>query len=76
MSLKKFLSIQNVGRFHNASAAGDVEFRKFTLIYGENGRGKTTICAILRSLQSGDGGHIVGRQTLGTVAAAGVKVLL
>lgn len=53
MSLKKVVSIQNVGRFHNAIVAGDVEFRKFTLIYGENGRGKTTLCAILRSLQSG-----------------------
>ena len=76
MSLKKFVSIQNVGRFHNSKAAGDVEFRKFTLIYGENGRGKTTICAILRSLQSGDPNHIIGRQTLGSANAADVCLLV
>jgi hypothetical protein len=61
MSLKKFTSIQNVGRFHNASASGDVEFRRLTPIYGDIGRGKTTLCAILRSLQSGDPGPISGR---------------
>ncbi|MFZ5685717.1 MAG: AAA family ATPase, partial [Pseudomonadota bacterium] len=76
MSLKKFTSIQNVGRFHNASAAGDVEFRKLTLIYGENGRGKTTLCAILRSLQSGEAGHINGRRTLGSAGNPSVKILL
>lgn len=76
MSLKKFTSIQNVGRFHSASASGDVEFRKLTLIYGENGRGKTTLCAILRSLQSGDAGHISGRRTLGSAGQPYVKILL
>lgn len=76
MSLRKFVSIQNVGRFHNANAAGDVEFRRFTLVYGENGRGKTTMCAILRSLQSGEPGHIIGRQTLGSAGTPTVKILL
>ena len=36
MPLKKFVSIQNVGRFHSSKAAGNVEFKKFTLVYGEN----------------------------------------
>jgi wobble nucleotide-excising tRNase len=76
MSLRKIVSIQNVGKFQNANAAGDVEFKKFTLIYGENGRGKTTICAILRSLQSGESGHVVGRQTLGATNQPAIHVLL
>lgn len=74
--LRKFITIQNIGRFERCAAAGDVEFRKFTLIYGENGRGKTTLCAILRSLQSGRKSHITGRQTLGAEAPSGVSILV
>jgi wobble nucleotide-excising tRNase len=48
--LQRIISIRNVGRFLNCSASGDVTFRRFTLIFAENGRGKTTLCAILRSL--------------------------
>jgi wobble nucleotide-excising tRNase len=76
MSLRKIVSIQSVGRFHNAAAAGNTEFAKFTLIYGENGRGKTTLCAILRSLQSGDSAHIMGRKTLGANTMPSVHLLL
>ncbi|MDP2207785.1 MAG: AAA family ATPase [Bacteroidota bacterium] len=46
------------------SAAGNVEFKKFTLIYSENGRGKTTLCAVLRSLRTGENKYIVCRTTL------------
>lgn len=48
--LEKFISLKNIGRFVNLSSKGDVSLRKLTLIYGENGRGKTTLCSILRSL--------------------------
>ena len=34
-------------------------------MFAENARGKTTLCAILRSLQSGEPGHVLGRTTLG-----------
>lgn len=76
MSLKKFVAIENVGRFHSARASGDVEFKKLTLIYGENGRGKTTACAILRSLQTSEASHIVGRKTLGSSSPPHVHLLL
>jgi len=35
------------------------------LIFGENGRGKTTLCAILRSLENNNPDIIIGRKTLG-----------
>lgn len=75
MGLKKFISIRNVGRFRNYSASGEVECKRYTLIFAENGRGKSTLCAILRSLQSGDPAHIVGRTTLGSSAVPEVCVL-
>ncbi len=63
--LKKILRIENVGKFKKCTPRGDVSFRKLNLIYAENGRGKTTFCDILRSLQTGNGELIHGRGTLG-----------
>lgn len=65
MSLHQIKHIGSVGRFRAASASGDVTFKKFTLIFGENGRGKTTLCSILRSLQNDDPAIVLGRKTLG-----------
>lgn len=62
--LDKIVQIKNIGRFLNYNANGDLTFRKLTLIYAENGRGKTTLCAILRSLQSGKAEFINERITL------------
>ena len=50
--IKKLIRIANVGRFRDYKAAGDVSLNKLNLIVAENGRGKTTLCAILRSLRS------------------------
>lgn len=74
--LEKIVQIRNIGRFRNLSAMGDVPFRKLTLIYAENGRGKTTLCAILRSLQSGQPEFIAERMTLGTTDAPFVHIRL
>ena len=74
--IRKFISIENVGKLRSCKAAGDVELRQLSLIYAENGRGKTTICDIFRSLRSGDGSFIQGRTTLGPSAAPKAQVLL
>lgn len=58
--LRKIISIKNVGRFLGYGAAGDVELKRHNLVFAENGRGKTTLCAILRSLQTGDATHVRG----------------
>lgn len=73
--LKKVVTIKNIGRFKNYSAAGDVEMKKYSLLFAENGRGKTTLCAILRSLQSGAGAHVIGRTTLGSGDAPEIRIL-
>lgn len=74
--LKKIVSIKNLGRFRNAPAEGDSHFAKHTLIVGANGYGKTTLCAMLRSLQSGSPDHLLGRRTLGVEDNISVDLLL
>jgi wobble nucleotide-excising tRNase len=68
--LEKIVQITSVGRFLDYAASGDVAFRKLTLVYAENGRGKTTLCAILRSLQTGQQEFIAERKTLGATVPA------
>src|SRR3989304_4963477 len=74
--IDKFISIKNIGRFRNCSPCGDVAFRRLTLLFAENGRGKTTLCAILRSLNTGQHEFISERKTLGTKGTASVQILL
>ncbi len=74
--IEKFVSIKNIGRFRDCTARGDVAFRKLTLLFAENGKGKTTLCAILRSLQTGQPQFISERRTLGLNNAASVQIRL
>ena len=46
--------LRNVGLFDSVSEGADLPLGRLTLIYAENGRGKTTLAAILRSLATGD----------------------
>ena len=65
MRIKKFACIKNIGQFVNCvQEDNDLNLKKYNLIFGENGRGKTTLCAVLRSLQDGNHGHITERITI------------
>jgi wobble nucleotide-excising tRNase len=75
VSLRKFITVKNVGRFSNCNASGDVTLKRYNLVFAENGRGKSTLCDILRSLQNGDGALIIGRRTLGSPSAPEVSIL-
>jgi wobble nucleotide-excising tRNase len=74
--LKKIIAIKNVGRFRSSAASGNPQLAKHTFIVGANGYGKTTICAVIRSLQTGDPSHILGRKTLGSTDAPLIELLL
>lgn len=74
--LKKIISIKNVGRFRNSAASGNPQLAKHTFIAGANGYGKTTFCAVLRSLQTGDPTPVLGRKTLGATDAPAIDLLL
>ena len=66
--------IQNVGRFESVRGNTDTGFRPLSLIYSENGRGKTTICAMLRSLTSGDPTAILERRRLSATTECKIVV--
>lgn len=46
------------------TAGAQLLLKRFTLIYAENGRGKTTLAAVLKSLGSGDALPILERKRL------------
>ena len=55
---------RNVGQFDSVTAAADIALAPMTLIYAENGRGKTTLAAVLRSLSTGNPVPIAERRRL------------
>jgi wobble nucleotide-excising tRNase len=73
--LQRIISIKNVGRFKNCAAIGDVTFRRYTLIFAENARGKTTLCDILRSLFTNTPAIVLGRATLGSPNPPEIQLL-
>lgn len=65
MTIERFQLLRNVGQFDSVSAGAQIALTPLTLVYGENGRGKTTVAAILRSLSIGDPALIEDRHRLG-----------
>lgn len=56
--------LRNVGLFDSVNAAANIPLARLTLVYAENGRGKTTLAAILRSLATGNAIPIAERRRL------------
>jgi wobble nucleotide-excising tRNase len=67
--LKKIIT-KNVGVLRAFDTPGAPQLAKLTTIYARNGRGKTTLSAILRAAGNGDDSIVKGRQTLGNGGAA------
>ena len=63
--LNRLQLFRNVGLFNSVSAGADIPLARVTVGYAENGRGKTTLAAIIRSLATGDPIHINERHRLG-----------
>jgi wobble nucleotide-excising tRNase len=56
--------IRNIGQFDSVRGAANIPLARLTVVYSENGRGKTTIAAVLRSLATGDPMPIAERKRL------------
>lgn len=63
--LERIQLLRNIGQFDSVNAGAQISLSTLTLIYGENGRGKTTLSSVLRSLGSGDAGLVLERHRLG-----------
>ena len=57
--------LRNIGTFDSVTVGSQLPLNRFALIYAENGRGKTTLAAVLRSLRSGDALPVLERKRLG-----------
>ena len=62
--LEKFESVNKVGLFENYSHFSGCDFGEVTLVYGENGVGKSTLAAILDSLRERNAEEITRRRSL------------
>ena len=60
-----FRLLRNISTFDHVDSGIALPLAPFSLVYAENGRGKTTIAAILRSLGNGDPVPILERSRLG-----------
>lgn len=63
--IRKFNLLRNIGQFDSVNVPQTAQHQRLTLIYAENGRGKTTLTAILRSYATGDPLPIRERRRLG-----------
>lgn len=71
--LKRIQKIQNIGKFADCNAAG-CEFKNDTIVFGYNTQGKSTLTAILRSLQVGNNDILIGRKTFGATGSKKVEI--
>ena len=56
--------LRNIGQFDSVDTAAAISLGRVVLVYAENGRGKTTFAAVLRSLATGDPIPITERRRL------------
>ena len=64
IQLRKVKHVQNIGRFQKCQSVADATFGACTLVFGENGWGKSTLADLLRSLTTNNPDIVVGRKTL------------
>lgn len=66
MTIERLQLLRNVGQFDSVSAGAQISLTKLSLIYAENGRGKTTLATILRSLGTNNPALVEERRRLGS----------
>lgn len=70
--LTRLQAFQNIGKFD--AATSNVQLPRLLEIYAENGRGKTTLAAIFRSLATGDTVAIAERHRLAALNAPRIVI--
>ena len=72
--IRELYEIHNIGQFKNWVAQPAIELAPLTLIYAENGKGKTTLANVFRSLAASEPSVINERHRLGTNSPPFVKL--
>jgi len=73
--IHKVDNLVSIGKFRNYQSSGDVAFKKLTLIYADNGSGKTTISSILKSLSEGNSERILKRKSTNSTVPQSAKII-
>lgn len=66
--------IKAIGQFEEDQSIAALPLSQRCFVYAENGRGKTTLAAILRSLGTGESIHIAERTRLGSTSDPVVRI--
>ena len=66
--LREVKYVQNIGRFEKGQSVAGAAFGPCTLVFGENGWGKSTLADLLRSLTMRNPDIVIGRKTLASGA--------
>lgn len=74
--IRRLQLIRNIGRFDSYTGSSATDLARLSLIYSENGRGKTTLCAILRSLATGNADFIEERKRIDSANLPHAVVLI
>lgn len=74
--IQKLVRLQNVGLFQNGLPNNPIDLHKVTLIYGENGRGKSTLASVFRAVSTGDADRMNARKTLDVSGQPSVEVVV
>ena len=72
--INKVEKLVSIGKFRNYQATGQVNFKKLTLIYGDNGGGKTTLTSVFRSLTTNNPEIIRNRISTNHTTAQAVQI--
>jgi wobble nucleotide-excising tRNase len=72
--INKVENLVSIGKFRNYQAAGQVNFKKLTLIYGDNGGGKTTLTSVFRSLATNNPEIIRSRISTNNTTAQAAQI--
>ena len=64
--IKNIHQIRGIGRFKDFTPHPPIELAEVNIVYGENGKGKSSLAAIFRSISSGNLDELARRTTIGT----------
>jgi wobble nucleotide-excising tRNase len=73
--IHKIERLTSIGKYRNYIATGDVAFKKLTLFYADNGGGKTTLTAIIRSLTQNRPELILRRHSTNQTTTQSAKIV-
>jgi len=72
--IERIDEVTDLGLFTDYRHGADCDFKDITLVFGENGVGKTTIAALLDSVRSGNAESMLRRARLGAAQSPTAQI--